>query len=152
MNSPRGSCTFPRVNYLSLHLPNESAVRVIKQLHFTMASSSSANTIPPVCSLVPAGGVRRRERERLHFVAYVWKRAVSDTLTLKQSANGSDCTQDLVSLARFAFLKERSRQNVSRQTNFSLRPGEGLHNTGGFGRHFALQMTRYDGCQRSENH
>lgn len=92
MNSPRGSCTFPRVNYLSLHLPNESAVRVIKQLHFTMASSSSANTILLFArSLVPAGG-RRRERERWHFVAYVWKQAVSDTVTLTQSANASDCT------------------------------------------------------------
>lgn len=54
MNSSHGSCTFPRVNYLSLHLPNESAVPVIKQVHFSVASSSSTNTGPPVCSLAPA--------------------------------------------------------------------------------------------------
>lgn len=62
MNSSHGSCTFPRVNYLSLHLPNESAVPVIKQLHFTMASSSSTNTVPPVCSLVPAACETEREK------------------------------------------------------------------------------------------
>lgn len=111
MNSPRGSCTFPRVNYLSLHLPNESAVRVIKQLHFTMASSSSANTIPPVCSLVPAGGgdgERGKDRASWHmfgnggqwhcnpepvcqsdrtwdFVSLAWLREVAETLRTKRT-------------------------------------------------------------------
>lgn len=72
MNSSHGSCTFPRVNYLSLHLPNESAVPVIKQLHFTMASSSSTNTVPAVCSLVPAGvgwdGEREKGKVALHGI------------------------------------------------------------------------------------
>lgn len=40
MNSSYGSCTFPRVNYLSPRSPNESAAAVIKQRHFKSRSFS----------------------------------------------------------------------------------------------------------------
>lgn len=43
MNSSHGSCSFPRVNYLSLLSLNESAVPVIKQLHSISAPVSSSH-------------------------------------------------------------------------------------------------------------
>lgn len=48
MNSPRGSCSFPRVNYLSLLSLNESAVPVIKPLRSISAPLPSRT--PPLFS------------------------------------------------------------------------------------------------------
>lgn len=71
MNSSHGSCTFPRVNYLSLLSPNESAVDVIKQLHFILASPASTNTQPGPILFVQALHTRAPVKTRQkRFWAY----------------------------------------------------------------------------------